>query len=205
MLLIIALSSIFVAWILRLALSRYQFAAKVNKIPGLPASTFGLGIRSTIAVFSVFAGRSASWTSEAGFRFLKSSHLLTQRQGLFRVWIGPYPIVYCSTAEIAEQVLSRNDLTTKGMQYRFAKAWLGSGLLTAGGEKWKKQRKILTPAFHFKILESFLPIMESNGNVLITKLDEVLSNKKRLVEDLSELMLSCTLGVICETAMGIEV
>ncbi|KAF2894416.1 hypothetical protein ILUMI_11756, partial [Ignelater luminosus] len=37
-------------------------------------------------------------------------------------------------------------------------------------EKWKKHRKILTPAFHFQILEQFVDTFQSNSNILVEKL-----------------------------------
>ena len=34
--------------------------------------------------------------------------------------------------------------------------YVGEGLLTSEGEKWKKQRKMMQPAFHKKQLENLL-------------------------------------------------
>jgi cytochrome P450 len=44
----------------------------------------------------------------------------------------------------------------KGEDYRFLHDWLGEGLLTSRGAMWHARRKLLTPAFHFRILEDFL-------------------------------------------------
>ena len=41
---------------------------------------------------------------------------------------------------------------------RYLMPWLGSGLGTSNGGKWHSRRKLLTPAFHFKLLESFLDV-----------------------------------------------
>ena len=37
-------------------------------------------------------------------------------------------------------------------KYRFLDSWLGNGLLLARGEFWHRNRKMLTPAFHFKVI-----------------------------------------------------
>lgn len=48
------------------------------------------------------------------------------------------------------------------------------------GKKWHDRRKIITPAFHFKILESFVFVFDRLGNTVIDKLngldDESIAN-----------------------------
>lgn len=38
------------------------------------------------------------------------------------------------------------------------------------GQKWKTHRKFLTPAFHYNILQSFLPVFLKNEKVLCEQL-----------------------------------
>lgn len=79
--------------------------------------------------------------------------------------------------------------------------WLGRGLLTNRGESWRQRRKILTPAFHFKILSQFKAPMEECGNILINKLRNVADGK---AFDIYPFITLYALDVICETAMGIK-
>ncbi|VVC99714.1 unnamed protein product [Leptidea sinapis] len=56
------------------------------------------------------------------------------------------------------------DLTTKGVSYEYLVPWLGDGA------KWRLHRKFLTPAFHFNILQNFLPVFVKNQKILEDKL-----------------------------------
>ena len=47
------------------------------------------------------------------------------------------------------------------------KPWLGEGLLIAGGEKWARNRRLLTPAFHFDILKPYVTVYNKATDVLI--------------------------------------
>jgi len=39
--------------------------------------------------------------------------------------------------------------------YRFMRPWIGDGLLTSSGRKWRRNRHLLTPAFHFSVLKGY--------------------------------------------------
>lgn len=106
----------------------------------------------------------------------------------------------------------------KSSEYSWLKPWLGEGLVTSNKNKWKTRRKILTPAFHFKILQDFLPIINEQSGVLISKIYRLISEGKTDDEHFEEkeksrhletnvlpLITLCTLDTICETAMGIKV
>lgn len=125
--------------------------------------------------------------------------------GLFKLWLGPMPHVVVTDADHAEAVLSSNELITKGMQYKFLHPWLGTGLLNSSGDKWHKNRKMLTPAFHFQILEQFVPVMSRNGKILANKLEKEAAANSGIVRDLGPFILLCALDVMCETAMGEQI
>lgn len=66
------------------------------------------------------------------------------------------------------------------------------------GEKWHKRRKILTPAFHFNILQQFLNIFNEETEKLIQKLSEDCGKAIDVVPPVTNF----TLQSIAETAMG---
>ena len=48
----------------------------------------------------------------------------------------------------------------------FFKPWLGTGLLLSTHQKWRVRRKLLTPAFHFRILDDALGVFNAQGQIL---------------------------------------
>jgi cytochrome P450 family 4 len=60
----------------------------------------------------------------------------------------------------AEKILSSSKHIEKSIIYKVLQPFLKTGLLTSGGEKWFKRRRLLTPAFHFNILKEFCEIFK---------------------------------------------
>uniref|UniRef100_A0A8C7ZUA5 aromatase n=1 Tax=Oryzias sinensis TaxID=183150 RepID=A0A8C7ZUA5_9TELE len=118
---------------------------------------------------------------------------------LFKIWVGPVPFVVLFHSETVEKVLSNPVHLDKSFAYTFLHPWLGTGLLTSTGKKWKQRRRILTPTFHFSILTDFLEVMNEQAELLVEKLDKLAG--KGQFNCFSHVTL-CALDIICETAMG---
>jgi len=111
------------------------------------------------------------------------------------------PMVFLFEAQGAEKLLSSTRNISKGFQYEYIWPWLGQGLLTSTGQKWQKHRKLITPAFHFRILEDFLDVMIDQTETLVDKLGEQVGKKV----DICPYISLCSLDIICETAMGTKI
>jgi hypothetical protein len=70
---------------------------------------------------------------------------------------------FCRDAALAEYVLQKNqkNYTKSEIQTKDLAKYVGKGLLTAEGDHWKKQRKLLQPAFHKKQLQGLLQTMHN--------------------------------------------
>ena len=51
--------------------------------------------------------------------------------------------------------------------YRFLLPWLGKGLLLAGGSTWLRNRRLITHAFHFDVLKTYMSIYNKGTDVLL--------------------------------------
>lgn len=74
------------------------------------------------------------------------------------------------------------------------KPWLGTGLLTSTGKKWASRRKIITPTFHFKILEQFVEIFDEQSDIFVKKLEQF---KDQRAFNIFPLTALCALDIIC--------
>ncbi|MCU0263824.1 MAG: cytochrome P450 [Candidatus Nanopelagicales bacterium] len=76
------------------------------------------------------------------------------------VRIGPEHIYVLSDPDLVVQVLlTEARHTTKGRALQQAKALLGEGLLTAGGELHRRQRSLVMPAFHRARIAGYAALM----------------------------------------------
>ncbi|EJY58076.1 AAEL014019-PB [Aedes aegypti] len=101
-----------------------------------------------------------------------------------------------------EMLLSSSRLITKSPLYKLIVPFIGKGLLNSTGEKWHQRRKILTPTFHFNILQGFLQIFHEECRKLVYQLDK--DAAQGITTTLQPLSTQVTLNTICETAMGLK-
>lgn len=125
-------------------------------------------------------------------------NLVTDYGDVLRIWIGPDLNVFLSNPKDVEVgcrrspdahknklinqrsyrshsqrikvVLSSSKFINKSGEYKYIKPWLQDGLLLSDGQKWFQRRKILTPAFHFKILEQFVEIFDRQSDTMVETL-----------------------------------
>ncbi|KAJ8955792.1 hypothetical protein NQ314_006841 [Rhamnusium bicolor] len=86
---------------------------------------------------------------------------------LYKLWFGPKLHLVMSKPEYLEQLLTSNIHLTKSDGYDLFRPFLGDGLLVTTGEKWRSRRKMITPTFHFKILEEFMTVFNKQFDVLV--------------------------------------
>lgn len=66
-------------------------------------------------------------------------------------------------------------------------------MIWLSGEKWHTRRKLLTPAFHFNVLQNFLAIFNQKSRTVV----EVLKKHVHQEIDVVSLISKFTLDTIC--------
>ncbi|PSN42807.1 Cytochrome P450 4c3 [Blattella germanica] len=136
-------------------------------------------------------------------RMMGTTKLWGRRVGVNREWLGTKPYILVFHPDRLEPILGNTKFIEKSNEYVYLCPWLGTGLLTSSGSKWHLRRKILTPAFHFKILEDFIDVFIEQSIILADKLSQELKNADGF--NIFPYITLCTLDIVCETAMGRQV
>ncbi len=95
----------------------------------------------------------------------------------FRLMIGPNSsVIFSRNAAFAQYALQKNhrNFSKTTIQTRDMAKYLGQGLLTSEGDHWKKQRKLIQPAFHKKQL---LLLLDSINAAISTELNKIETRK----------------------------
>ncbi|XP_048752320.2 cytochrome P450 4F1-like [Ostrea edulis] len=124
---------------------------------------------------------------------------------MYVVWIGLTQVrVVLNHPDSIKKILATADPKPVGygQVYRHIIPWLGEGLLIAGGARWKRSRRLLTPAFHFEILKPYIKIYKSCTDLLVRNI-QTYSDRKESV-GIFGLVSSCTLDIILRCAFSYE-
>ncbi|GJQ70762.1 hypothetical protein Trydic_g694 [Trypoxylus dichotomus] len=121
---------------------------------------------------------------------------------IFRIWHNPISLsVFVVDPDVVEYFLSSNVHIKKSDGYDLLQPWLGQGLINNSGEIWRKHRKILTPAFHMKILEQFCDSFHKYGRTLVEKL----KTRQHKSIDIYKYVILYAMDAICDSSMRIDV
>ncbi|WP_417875286.1 cytochrome P450 [Winogradskyella sediminis] len=105
-------------------------------------------------------------------------HQNFEAQGdVFRLKIGfKNSVIFIRDAAFAEYVLQKNqkNYTKSKIQTKDLVKYVGKGLLTSEGAHWKKQRKLIQPAFHKKQLANLL---DSIKNAIEAEYNKIIPNE----------------------------
>lgn len=113
---------------------------------------------------------------------------------IYRLWVLNQASVFILDVKYLEVVFGSQQMIRKSRLYDFIEGWLGRGLLMSWGKKWHSRRKIITPTFHFKILEQFVEIFDQQSTVMVKKLSEKADGKTEI--DIFPVVCLCALDII---------
>ncbi|XP_061400078.1 probable cytochrome P450 4d14 [Musca vetustissima] len=129
---------------------------------------------------------------------------LTAKYGkIIRMWMVNHCVLFVRDVKYFEDIFKSQQLITKNNLYTLLSGWLGQGLLLSSGPKWFSRRKIITPTFHFKILEEFVEVFDQQSNVMVKNLMKE-ADGKTVIRMFPKVCLTA-LDIITETAMGVKV
>ncbi|XP_045467262.1 cytochrome P450 4C1-like [Harmonia axyridis] len=121
---------------------------------------------------------------------------------IFKFWLGHILFIGVSKPEHMEIVLTNPNTMNKSHLVAFTKPYMGDGLFSATEDIWKRHRKLINPVFNQKALNSFIACFSEKCDILIGILGKHVGQSNF---NIYEKMAGCTLDIICETAMGLEV
>ena len=96
---------------------------------------------------------------------------------IFRLNIGfGNSVLFCRDAGLLQHALQKNqkNYTKSYIQTRDLAKYVGKGLLTAEGEHWQKQRKLIQPAFHKSQL---LLLLDTIQKTILLELENIKTDK----------------------------
>ncbi|KAK7604566.1 hypothetical protein V9T40_005752 [Parthenolecanium corni] len=121
----------------------------------------------------------------------------------YTFWLGYVHYVIISKPEDLQVVLNNSNCLEKSNFYKFFINTVGEGLFSAPVEKWKKHRRLITPAFNTRLMETFFPIFNAKNERLVQRMKKEADTGKYF--DLWPYISSNSLDIICQTTMGYDI
>src|SRR5579863_5902048 len=100
--------------------------------------------------------------------------------------------------DVKRVLVSNHRNYTKGLGLDRVKILLGKGLMTSEGELWKRQRYMMQPFFHRRVITEFAALIAAANDRLLVRWDLLASRGEplNLTDEMSELTLEIVLRSI---------
>ena len=109
-----------------------------------------------------------------------------------------YTYVITHPDDIKRVLVSNHRNYTKGIGLDRVKILLGNGIMTSEGEFWRRQRYMMQPLFHRRVITRFAEVIDAANERLLARWEEHAARGEpvNVTEDMSELTLDIVLRAI---------
>ncbi|XP_046578718.1 ultra-long-chain fatty acid omega-hydroxylase-like [Haliotis rubra] len=122
-----------------------------------------------------------------------------------RIWRGPFlPVISVFHPDTIRPIIKSSEPKPRGLlgPYENLVPWLGEGLLIAGGQRWYRSRRLLTPAFHFDILKPYVEVSNNAIDTMMEKIDKHVEGGTSF--ELFNMVSQCTFDILLRCAMSVK-
>lgn len=114
-------------------------------------------------------------------------------------WLGPDLNYIISNPDDIKTLLTNSKTSIKGPQYKYMADLLGGGILSGSGPQWRKHRKLATPNYGKRAIESYSIIFNKEVDLLMEKLR--MGGTDAI--DIYSFIVQTTSYSVCQTLMGL--
>ncbi|CAB3258770.1 unnamed protein product [Arctia plantaginis] len=120
--------------------------------------------------------------------------------GTTLLWVGAH--CYVVTVDPVDIEVILKTFVAKDDIMRFARSFIGNGLIFAPVPIWRARRKVAAPTFSPYKLKNFVTIFARQSSVMVDKLKSVADNE---VVSVWKYVTTFTLDSVCETVLGVSI
>jgi len=169
---------------------------EIEKLPLAPKATGGWPIGSARPFTADPIGFFAKYIPKYGGVFQLTSVF-------FKLIPNFETLAIVSDPKVVKHIMQDNNKNyVKSYGYRVLKVLLGEGLLTSEGDFWRKQRRLIQPAFHRERLASFVKVKADAGQALVDKWNALPDGAEINV---SKDLMETTLDIVCRAMFSSDV
>ncbi|XP_041971850.1 cytochrome P450 4c3-like [Aricia agestis] len=130
----------------------------------------------------------------------KNMNDLTEKYGHYlKFWFGLDLNICIKNPTDIRFLLTSNKINEKGPFYRYIATYVGEGILS-GGPLWRAHRKIVTPAYNKKSVQTYSFVFNKEGEELANSL---LQKDPNVTFDVFSDVVIATTQSVCQTLMGL--